>query len=205
MLQAGREESVSCKTSVASLAMLHWVGEHLCGGNLADARAHLATAIPAMKRYLDGWRAHVQALFPLLDGVEHFFGVGRGPSMAAAGLGSMIQKEAAHVHGEGMGCAAFRHGPFEMIAHNVFVLVFEGAGGTRELNRRLVEDVRAGGGRAGFCGVHGDSPFAFPLVADCAIPILELLPPQMISLAFAALRAREPGKFDRLTKVTTIE
>jgi hypothetical protein len=32
-----------------------------------------------------------------------------------------------------------------------------------------------------------------------------MLPVQMMSLALAALAGREPGKFERITKVTTIE
>jgi glucosamine--fructose-6-phosphate aminotransferase (isomerizing) len=117
----------------------------------------------------------------------------------------MIQKEAAHVHGEGMGCAAFRHGPFEMLGPNVFVLVFEGDENARELNRGMARDVQAAGARAALCGPNGEGPFALPPAPARVLPILELLPPQMISLALAGLRGREPGKFERLTKVTTIE
>jgi hypothetical protein len=36
-------------------------------------------------------------------------------------------------------------------------------------------------------------------------PLLEMLPPQMVSLALAAARGRTPGEFTRLTKITTTE
>ena len=36
-------------------------------------------------------------------------------------------------------------------------------------------------------------------------PMLELLPAQMMSLAVSYLQGREPGRFERITKVTTLE
>ena len=44
-----------------------------------------------------------------------------------------------------------------------------------------------------------------PEVAEVAKPIAEILPIQMITLALAALAHREPGKFERATKVTAVE
>ena len=44
-----------------------------------------------------------------------------------------------------------------------------------------------------------------PEVPPPVRPIVEMLPVQMMSLALAALAGREPGKFERITKVTTVE
>ena len=57
---------------------------------------------------------------------RHLFLVGQGASLAAVGTGAGIVKEADHFHGEGMSSAAFRHGPFEMLSDETFVLVFGG-------------------------------------------------------------------------------
>jgi glucosamine--fructose-6-phosphate aminotransferase (isomerizing) len=204
--RAGEEDGVACKTSVSSLAALEWLGAHLAGDDLGRARAEVQTAAPAMDRYLMSWKEHVAALAEILRGIEHAFVVGRGRSLAAAGLGGMMQKEAAHVHGEGMSSAAFRHGPFEMLGPDCFVLVMEGDAGVAAKNRQLVDDVVAAGARGALCGPQiSDGPFALPDAPERIRPILELLPPQMMSLAFAYLKGREPGKFERITKVTTVE
>jgi glucosamine--fructose-6-phosphate aminotransferase (isomerizing) len=204
--RAGEEMAVSCKTAVTAMAALHWIGEHLCGADPAGARRDLDTLGPALRAYLDRWRNHVRDLSTLLDGVEHFFAVGRGRSLAAAGMGGMIQKEAAHVHGEGMSSAAFRHGPFEMLSPDVFVLVFDGDPEVRTLNRGLLKDVIAAGARAALCGVEAEEqPFLLPAAAPGVQPIIELLPPQMVSLALAGVRGHQPGKFERITKVTKTE
>jgi glucosamine--fructose-6-phosphate aminotransferase (isomerizing) len=104
-----------------------------------------------------------------------------------------------------MSSPAFRHGPFEMISDEVFVLVFEGDPATAALNEALVRDVRAAGGRAALVGKAGEmGVFRLPAVAERLRPILEMLPIQMVSLALAALAGREAGRFERATKVTTI-
>ncbi len=105
-----------------------------------------------------------------------------------------------------MSSAALRHGPFEMLGPESFVLVFEGSEPVCGLNQGLVRDVLGTGARAALCGPSAAAgPFALPRVDDAIRPVLELLPTQMLSLALGYLQGREPGKFDRITKVTTVE
>jgi glutamine---fructose-6-phosphate transaminase (isomerizing) len=118
----------------------------------------------------------------------------------------MLQKEAAHFHAEGMSSAALRHGPFEMLGPDSFVLVFEGNSDVHRLHDSLVRDVVQTGARAALCGASvADGPFALPATEPALRPMLELLPAQMMSLAVSYLRGREPGRFERITKVTTLE
>ena len=206
LTRAGEEGGVSCKTAVTSLAALYWLGEHLTQADSAVARQVLETAAPAAEAYLSRWGDHVDSLVGSLAGVKHAFFAGRGSSLAAVGLGAMVQKEAAHFHAEGMSSAAVRHGPFEMLGPDSFVLVFEGGDNVREMNRRLVSDVLATGAKASLCGAGAsDGPFALPSIHEALRPILELLPTQMMSLGLGYLQGREPGKFERITKVTTVE
>ena len=206
LTRAGEEGGVSCKTAVASLATLYWLGEQFTGGDASAARQVLDTAAPAVEAYLSNWREHVDTLARTLANVKHVFLAGRGSSLAAVGLGAMVQKEAAHFHAEGMSSAALRHGPFEMLGPESFVVVFEGAESVREMNRGLVHDVLTTGAGASLCGFTvPDGPFALPRIDEALRPILELLPTQMMSLALGYLQGREPGKFERITKVTTVE
>ena len=206
LTRAGTESSVSCKTFVATLVALEWLGAALRGADRIEIESTLRDGAPAVQSYLAGWEAKVGILVNLLDGVRSLFVTGRGASMAAAGTGGLILKESAHFHAEGMTCSAFRHGPFEMSGPGVFVLVFAGDPKTAALNANLVLDVRNAGGNAALVGPQSDvDVFRIPLTAPAIRPVLEKLPVQMISLALAALAGREPGIFRLLTKVTTIE
>jgi glucosamine--fructose-6-phosphate aminotransferase (isomerizing) len=206
MMHAGAEFSVSCKTFLATLIALEWLGAMLCRDDRRRTEAILEAAVPATEQYLAGWETKVAELIDLLRGVRDLFVVGRGNSMATAGTGGLILKESTHFHSEGMSSPAFRHGPFEMSGPDTVVLVCTGDARTAALNENLLGDVRAAGGRAYLIGPNSDVDALRIAQVDGAIrPVLEMLPVQMVSLALGALAGREPGKFELLTKVTTVE
>lgn len=203
---AGTEHSVSCKTYLAILAALAWLGDVLTGHDHHATLSALSRAPDAVARYLEHWSAHVETLCQHLAGVRYLVLVGRGPSLAAVGTGALIIKEAACFPAEGMSSAAFRHGPLEVVSPQVFVLVYQGAEPTAKLNIRLADDVRAAGGQAALvCESFHQDVFALFPVPQVARPLLEILPAQMLSLALAELQGREAGQFERATKVTVTE
>ena len=203
---AGRESSVSCKTYVAALMALKWLGDILCERDARQSRRELRNASPAVAAYLENWKEHAACLAQNLNRTRHLFLVGRGSSLAAVGTGALIVKESDHFPAEGMSSAAFRHGPFEILSEETFVVIFSGDKKTRNLNQHLLADIGRGGGRAELVG-EGSlfNPFQLPDHNSSLRAILEILPVQMITLALGALAGREPGKFARIAKVTTTE
>jgi len=206
LTQAGKEFSVSCKTYVTALIALNWLEAVLFERDLRKTRYELQQAAPAAEGYLSNWKGHVQSLAEPLHGIRHLFLVGRGASLATVGTGALIVKESDHFHAEGMSSAAFRHGPFEMLSEESFVLVFTGDERTRDLNQRLLEDIREQQGRAELVAEDATvAPCALPAVSTSIQSIVEILPVQMITLALAAQAEREPGRFELASKVTTTE
>lgn len=204
LIQAGPEASVSCKTTTATLAALALIGEYIGGGHGDAAKNQLELAAQFVEDYLGLWRTHVDSLIKKLQGVRHLFITGRGSSLVVTGAGGMMMKEAAHFHAEGLGSAAFRHGPFEMVDKDCCVVVL--AGDIEPLHKKLVEDVRSTGAKALLVGTDAESEeLRVPVLSSETRPIAEMIPIQMISLALAAIGGREPGKFERIGKVTTSE
>ena len=206
LTRAGNEFSVSCKTYVSALAALAWLGHLLCSHNLEKSRMELDQAPAAAERYLSRWEDYVGSLVEKLRGVRHLFLAGRGASLATVGIGGLIVKESDHFHAEGMSCAAFRHGPFEMLSPETFVLVFAGHESTRTLNAGLVRDIVEHGGRSELVSEDALSEvLRLPVAPPDVRPILEILPVQMITLALGGLGGREPGKLELGSKITTVE
>jgi glucosamine--fructose-6-phosphate aminotransferase (isomerizing) len=206
LTRAGKEHSVSCKTYLCSLLALKLAGDVLCGKPAAHTRKHLRLALPAVSDYLASWKLHVESLAEKLAGVRHLFLVGRGASLAAVGTGALIIKESDQLPAEGMSSAAFRHGPFEMLGPEMYLLVFAGDRKTKALNERLYEDVRRQNTKAGLVAENAaDSVFHLPPSPSGILPVLEILSVQMMTLALAALAGREAGKFRLVTKITTAE
>jgi glutamine---fructose-6-phosphate transaminase (isomerizing) len=206
LTHAGEEFSVSCKTYVSTLLSLKFLGDQLCRTPSARTRKELKAVVPPFTRYLGAWKEHIEFLLPKLAGIRQLFLVGRGPSLAAVRTGALILKESTQFPAEGMSSAAFRHGPFEMLGPESFILVFAGVSRTRELNKRLLEDIHAQQGRAEFAGEgEGAGPLCLPKVPPSMLPVLEILPVEMMTLALATLVGREPGKFRLASKITATE
>ncbi|HEY1891959.1 MAG TPA: SIS domain-containing protein [Steroidobacteraceae bacterium] len=206
LTQADAEFSVSCKTYVAALLALQWLAGIFVGADEGETLRRLTPAGALVREYLGNWRSHTTVLADELQGIRHLFLTGRGSSLAAAGTGALIIKESARFTAEGMSSAAFRHGPMEMLRGDVLTLVFTGDEPTRDLNRRLVSQLRTAGWR---CEEIGDESAAVPLrTPQCdplLRPVLEILPVQLLTLALASLDGREAGRFEFASKVTDTE
>ena len=206
LTRAGIEMNVSCKTYIASLAAMEWLGDLLVTGEVHASQAAMEKLPGLMAAYLADWREHVDWLTGALRGTQNLFLAGRGPSMAAVETGGLTTKESTHFHAEGMSSAALRHGPMEMTGPGTTVALFEGQAATRELNRGMRTDLTRAGVRVLWVGEE-DTPAALRLapVTPRALPLLEILPVQMMTLAMAHLQGRVAGEFERNTKVTVIE
>jgi len=203
---AGNEFSVSCKTYLSALLALQWLAGLVATSADKAKRKELAAAPSAVASYLACWENHVHEISKLLIAIRHIFFLGRGPSLAAAGTGALIVKESDHFHAEGMSCASFRHGPFEMLSAETLAIVFSGDPSTAGLNGRLVQDIREHGASAEAVGeTASHAAFRLPSAPHSISPLLEILPVQMTTLALAALAGREPGRFSLASKVTTTE
>jgi len=185
---------------------LKWLGDLLANRGGEVAKADLGSAAPAVRSYLDCWEDHVSKLTEVLKSVHHLFFVGRGPSLAAVGTGALIVKESDLFHAEGMSSAALRHGPFEMLNAETCVVVFLGDSTAADLNQRLARDIQDHKGIAELVSQEATNvAFRLPAAPRSTLPILEILPVQMITLALAVLVQREPGRFERVSKITTTE
>lgn len=206
-LHAGVEATVSCKTYIATLAVLHWLGAALVGGDVSVTVEQLGRIEAPMRAYLAELHGHVEAIGKRLAGIRTTFVVGRGVSLATAGTGGLILKESTRQPAEGMSAAAFRHGPFEVLGKHVFVLVLAGEPRVAPLHRRLVADIAQHDGVAGLVAAGDDiaGEFSLPALPDALLPLVEILPVQMLSLAMAARDGREAGRFEHASKITTVE
>lgn len=206
LTRAGEEATVSTKTYLSTLAALKWIEPVLTNQPAGQALSAIEQAPAWIDAYLRDLPSHVVTLKQRLQGITNLFLVGRGPSLATAYCGGLIIKESTRLHSEGMSVPGYRHGPLELSYPGVFVLVFAGQGPTAALNRRLYEDLQpTGAGTALVAHDAQEAVFRVPDVPAPLLPLYEILPVQMMTLALAELHGREAGHFTRNTKVTTVE
>ena len=93
-----------------------------------------------------------------------------------------------------------------MSLRDALTLVYAGEPRTRELNHRLAVELRGRDGKCAEIGADAEcEPLRIPAVDAALLPIVEILPVQLLTLALAALAGREAGRFEHVTKITATE
>jgi glutamine---fructose-6-phosphate transaminase (isomerizing) len=205
--QAGTETSVACKTYLASIAALIWLTQSLqIPAPTPPAATQFNAVAGALESYLQRWDSHVRTLAELMGSSRRVYVTGRGSSLAAVGNAGLILKESAGCFAEGMSSPAFRHGPLEVLDNRTCVFILAGPESLASLNRSLYQDLLRFHPKTHLVDRQNPRPaLQLPSVPDALLPLVELLPFQMLGLAIARMTGRDPGVFRRATKVTTKE
>lgn len=207
-IDAPAEISVSTRTYLNTLALSQLAALTLLGRDIQPAVDALYRAAGSIRMYLHSLDELVQDFCRQVGLPRHMILLGRGPSMAAAWCGALVQGEAAKAPVLALNAAEFRHGPMEMLAPELTVLALAGAPETAGLNRRLMGDIAARGGRGFWVSSQADAELPtllMPEGAGVALPLVEILPFQVLSVALAQQAGVEAGKFLFSGKVTTQE
>lgn len=207
-IDAPVERTVSTRTYMNTLAITRLAALALAGEPLAAAVAELEQAGQAIAAYLDGWEKHVAILKETLGLPQHLVLLGRGPSMAAVMTGALILAEAAKLPALPIHAAEYRHGPHEMTRPGLTALVFAGTEITRQQNLRLLQDLLSYQASAFLVSPQpqGQLPRLWmPAASGIGLPLAEIVPIQLLTIACAEQAGLEPGKFFHTGKVVLSE
>jgi glucosamine--fructose-6-phosphate aminotransferase (isomerizing) len=106
-----------------------------------------------------------------------------------------------------MPAGQFRHGPLEMCAPDLSVILFAGSPETQHLNKRLAVDIANCGARVFWLGpeIEGLPVLPMPLAEGIGQPLAETLPLQLLTVHLAKESGLVPGIFKHIGKVTLKE
>ena len=205
-INAAVEKTVSTRTYINSLAVSQLAALALCGQEIAPALEAMLETAGAMQRYLENWEARVQRIGELLGFPKRLVLLGRGTSLAATYTGALILGEAAKYSAVPFQAGEFRHGPLELATPDLSALIFAGPPETRDLNARLLKDLRGHQSAAFWVGADPQEwQIEIPEVPVIGMPLVEILAIQLLSIHLAQQIGVEPGHFFRSGKVTLAE
>lgn len=212
---AGPERAVSTKTYVTGMAVLHLLGLQLLGGDLKAGKAKLHAVADCVDGFLDGWQSRVQSATDFLGPCDALAFLARGPSMASALAGALMAEEASRILAAALSSAQFRHGPVEAVRQGFRAIMFAGNDANRDLNYQMADYIAACGGRTlvitptpTSCQEHVSSSVLELPIAQAdpeVLPILEIIPIQLLTIALAHAKGYEPAAFINCNKVTLEE
>ena len=207
-IDAPVEQTVSTRTYLNTLAISQLAALHLAGLDLQPGVVELQQACENLGHYLQGWQEQLEQLSQNVGLPSSLVILGRGPSLATAHTGALVQAEAAKYPALALNAAEFCHGPLELIRPDLTVLVLAGPQDTQALNQRLAVEIAQLGGRVLWVASTPDPELPFvqmPAARGLGLPVAEIAPFQLLSLALAKQSGIEAGMFFYSGKVTLQE
>ena len=149
----------------------------------------------------------------LYKDTSNFLYLGRGYNFPVALEGALKLKEVSYIHAEGYPAAEMKHGPIALISPEmpvVFIATRDRAYGKVLTN---IEEVKARGGRIIAIATEGDLTiqdkvdhvFFIPHTIDPLVPVLSVVPLQLLAYHIAVMKGCDVDKPRNLAKSVTVE
>ncbi|MBK8947933.1 MAG: glutamine--fructose-6-phosphate transaminase (isomerizing) [Flavobacteriales bacterium] len=139
--------------------------------------------------------------------------LGRGFSFPVALEGALKLKEISYIHAEGYPAAEMKHGPIALIDEEMPVFVIATKGASYEKVVSNIQEVKARKGKVIAIVTEGDTVvkgladhvIAIPETPDALVPLLSVMPFQLISYHIAVMRGCNVDQPRNLAKSVTVE
>ncbi|MCD6459724.1 glutamine--fructose-6-phosphate transaminase (isomerizing) [bacterium] len=155
----------------------------------------------------------IQELAQRFTYAQNFLYLGRGYNFPVALEGALKLKEISYIHAEGYPAAEMKHGPIALISENMPVVVIATKNSIYEKVVSNIEEVKARKGYVIAIATDGDKTIAkkadkviyIPETLSFLVPILSVIPLQMLSYYIAVLKGRNVDQPRNLAKSVTVE
>ena len=155
----------------------------------------------------------IKYLASLFKDARNFLYLGRSYSFPVALEGALKLKEISYIHAEGYPAAEMKHGPIALIDEEMPVVVIATKGASYEKVVSNIQEVKARKGKIiavvteGDEDVKGMADYAIeiPATADQFIPLLAVVPLQLLAYHIAVLRGCNVDQPRNLAKSVTVE
>ena len=139
--------------------------------------------------------------------------LGRGYTFPVALEGALKLKEISYIHAEGYPAAEMKHGPIALIDEEMPVFTIATKGSSYEKVVSNIQEVKARKGKVIAIVTEGDTVvkgladhvIAIPETPDALVPLLSVIPMQLISYHIAVMLGRNVDQPRNLAKSVTVE
>ncbi len=144
---------------------------------------------------------------------DNFLYLGRGYNFPVALEGALKLKEISYIHAEGYPAAEMKHGPIALIDKNMPVVFIAPRDRAYEKVLGNIEEVRARSGQVIAIATEGDEEirgnvdhvFHIPTTLPSLLPILSVVPLQLLAYHIAVIRGCDVDQPRNLAKSVTVE
>ena len=217
---AGPEIGVaSTKAFTAQVTVLTLIALQIARykGTITDSRFHQLIAeleaIPAKVEKVLSTNELIKTLAVKFNDVRNVLYLGRGYGFPVALEGALKLKEISYIHAEGYPAAEMKHGPIALIDENMPVVVIANKNETYEKVVSNIQEVKARKGKIIAIVTEGDTivkkmadfVIEIPDADDLLMPLIAVVPLQLLSYHIAVLRGCNVDQPRNLAKSVTVE
>ncbi len=227
LTHAGPEIGVaSTKAFTSQLTALIILGMYLgqvrgtLSAQASSALVEELAQIPGKLEHVLGQNAAYDELVKDLFRAQDFLYLGRGIHFPIALEGALKLKEISYIHAEGYPAGEMKHGPNALIDENLPVVVLATRDPKSEESRvhyektlSNIQEVKARSGRVVAVACEGDDEVAkmadhlitIPVTRELLLPLLEMIPMQLLAYHIAVRRGCDVDQPRNLAKSVTVE
>ena len=144
---------------------------------------------------------------------KNFIYLGRGYNYPVALEGALKLKEISYIHAEGYPAAEMKHGPIALVDEEMPVVVIAPKHGMYEKVVSNIQEIKSRKGKIISVITEGDTVvkemsdyyFTIPDTRDCLVPLLAVIPLQLLSYYVAIAKGRNVDQPRNLAKSVTVE
>ncbi len=203
-------------SQVTVLGLLAVMLGRMKGLSIVDGREYIRALeeLPEhISSILKSCEATVRTIVEKYNEADHFLYLGRGYNYPVALEGALKLKEISYIHAEGYPAAEMKHGPIALIDENMPVVVIAPKDDVYEKVISNIQEVRARRGIIIAIASEGDTEIAslaehviyIPNTLPMFIPILSVIPLQLLSYYMATARGANVDQPRNLAKSVTVE
>jgi len=218
-IHAGPEIGVaSTKAFTGQLTMLSLLAVYMGrmrGMSLRDGLLYLDALerLPQQTEALLTKREEVRRIALRYAKANNFLYVGRFYEYPVALEGALKLKEISYIHAEGIPAAELKHGPIALVEACVPTVVISAQEGIRDKTMNNAHEIKARGGPIIAVAQEGDTELAdlvdevifIPRTPDPFVPILDIIPLQLLAYYIATERGCDVDRPRHLAKSVTVE
>ena len=170
-------------------------------------------AIPSKVEKVLKTEAQIKYIASIYKDARNALYLGRGYSFPVALEGALKLKEISYIHAEGYPAAEMKHGPIALIDEEMPVFVIATHGASYEKVVSNIQEVKARKGKVIAVVTEGDTTvkgladhtIEIPASPDAFVPLLAVVPFQLISYHIAVMRGCNVDQPRNLAKSVTVE
>ena len=155
----------------------------------------------------------ISELAKIFTYAHNFIYLGRGYNYPVALEGALKLKEISYIHAEGYPAAEMKHGPIALIDEEMPVVVIAPKRGHYDKILSNIQEVKARKGKVISIVTEGDKDvknisdcsFEIPDTEECLVPLLSVIPLQLLAYHIAIAKGRDVDQPRNLAKSVTVE